>query len=264
MVEIDIKTKKDAELEKLVATLKKNKLAMSDSEARRMAEEMLSTSKRVTEDFSEREKKIFGEQKKDSEVELAHKQVEQLTANIGKGKSDVRIDIEGVDVNKPLKDIVEAGEQKPVEKEDTEVAVEVDEPEPSEPKFEPEPEPKAIPEEPGEEPEAESEAESKEPEEAKEREDSELDEEPAKEEPKSEAEPEEPDEEPVEEEPESELEPKPDEESESKDDDSGMDVEVKELDESDKPKKSEEERKKEIDDMPESKIDLADVFKSNK
>nr|MCK4930364.1 hypothetical protein [Nanoarchaeota archaeon] len=121
---VDVKTKEELEIEKLAITLRKNKLASSEGEARRMAEEMLTTGKKVSEDFAEREKKIFGEEKKDAEVELAHKQVEQLAANIGKGKADVRIDIPGIDVNKPLRELVKE-EEELVEKEDDEVAVEI-------------------------------------------------------------------------------------------------------------------------------------------
>jgi hypothetical protein len=106
MADIGIKSKHDEEVESLAMNLRRNRLASSDSEARRMAQEMLSTGKKVQDDFAEREKKIYGTQVKNPEVELAHRQVEQLTNNISKGKSNVRIDIPELDLNKPLKDIV--------------------------------------------------------------------------------------------------------------------------------------------------------------
>nr|MCK4930268.1 hypothetical protein [Nanoarchaeota archaeon] len=42
------------------------------------------------------------------------------------------------------------------------------------------------------------------------------------------------------------------------------DVEIKELDDREQPKKSEKERKEEIKDMPESEVDLTNVFDVNK
>ena len=122
---MDIKTKRESEIESLAMMLRKNKLASSDSEARRMAEEMLNTSKKVSDDFADREKKYFGEQRKDAEVELAHKQIEQLASNLARGKPDVRIDLEGIDVNKPLRELIPEDEE-PSETED-EDAVELKE-----------------------------------------------------------------------------------------------------------------------------------------
>ncbi|KYK27111.1 hypothetical protein AYK26_00230 [Euryarchaeota archaeon SM23-78] len=342
MIDVDkIKTKKDEEIEKLVANLRKNKLASSDSEARRMAEEMLSTSKKVSEDFAEREKRIFGEDKKSVEVELAQKRVAEISSNIARGKADVRIDVEGVDVTKPLKDIVKEQEE-PIEREDDEIAVDVtptreeevseepaeleaevefekpeleaeeteeglevpepEVPETPEPEIPEAPEHHAGPEAP--EPlEPESEDEIPEPPYPEEKEGFWVHEpEPIREvEPELEEDLEEKDEEPEEDidesvleseepEPEEEPEEKPDygdegiedqtvgedeateepEESEPKEpseefgDEEEPDVKIKELDESDKPKKSDEQRKKEIEKMPESKVDLSKVFKSSK
>jgi hypothetical protein len=106
MADFNIKSKHDEEVEELARNLRRNKLASSESEARRMAEEMVNTSKKVHDDFAEREKKIYGGEKKSPEIELAHKQVEQLATNIAKGKSNVRIDIPELDVTRPLKDLV--------------------------------------------------------------------------------------------------------------------------------------------------------------
>src|SRR4030042_1831435 len=64
MADFNIKSKRDEEIEALAMNLRRNKLASSDSEARRMAEEMLSTSKKVQDDFVEREKRIYGGEKK--------------------------------------------------------------------------------------------------------------------------------------------------------------------------------------------------------
>lgn len=119
MADFNIKSKRDEEIESLAMNLRRNKLASSDSEARRMAEEMLRTSKKVQEDFVEREKRMYGGQaSKDPEIELAHKQVEQLASNLAQGKTNVRIDIPEIDVNKPLKEIV--GDDPDYEKEDDE------------------------------------------------------------------------------------------------------------------------------------------------
>jgi hypothetical protein len=106
MADFNVKTKRDDEIEKLATMLRRSRLANSDSDARRMAADMLETSKKVSDDFSEREKKMFGDQRKDAEVELAHKQVEQLTSNLARGRGDVRINVEGIDVNKPLKELI--------------------------------------------------------------------------------------------------------------------------------------------------------------
>jgi len=120
MADFNVKSKHDEEVEELARNLRRNKLASSESEARRMAEEMISTSKKVHDDFAEREKKIYGSERKNPEIELAHKQVEQLATNIAKGKSNVRIDIPELDVTRPLKDLV--AEHEGYEKEDDEEA----------------------------------------------------------------------------------------------------------------------------------------------
>jgi hypothetical protein len=301
MADIGIKSKHDEEVESLAMNLRRNKLASSDSEARRMAQEMLSTGKKVQDDFVAREKKIYGTQVKNPEVELAHRQVEQLTSNLSQGKSNVRIDIPELDLNKPLKDIV--GEDDDYsEKEDDEI-IEMKEDSASEP----------AEESPGEE-QAESvdelsEEVAEEPiEEAGEQEQESEQDEKAEEVSEDNKEVEEPAEEPAEP---SEEEPKADEDAaaDDEDDDSGdigpgdapnqpvevektaddgdeddggdgdddsgeggdddksdgePDFSVKELDGSEQLKKSEDDRKAEISRMEESRINLTNVFNVHK
>lgn len=293
------KTNRDEEIERLAMMLRKNRLASSDSEARRMAAEMLETSKKVAEDFSEKEKQIYGEQRKDPEIELAHKHVEQLAANLAKGRGEVRINLEGVDLNKPLKELV--AEEESHEEPDEDDAVElVEEPvegiESSKSVDEPIPEEKYAPEEA---------AESSEPVEIEERVEVHIPEELEVEridtsEDYSEGEDADRgsgDEAPVDDFPIHESEPEGAEQRESKDEavpsesveqsgesfdegssfegeskdfdeeaagDEELDFSVKELDTKEQLQKSEEERRKEREKMPESKVDLSKMFDVNK
>jgi hypothetical protein len=112
----------NAEIEKLARTLRASKLAVSESEAYRMATDMLSTSKKVHDDFKERDQKLYGEHKQSSEIETAHKMMEKITHNMGTGKSNVRIDIAQLDLGKPLKQLIEEQEE-PIEKEDEDDAI---------------------------------------------------------------------------------------------------------------------------------------------
>jgi uncharacterized pyridoxamine 5'-phosphate oxidase family protein len=120
MADFNIKSKRDEEVETLATNLRRNRLASSDSEARRMAEEMLSTSKKVHDDFTQREKTFYGDQKKNPEVELAHRQIEQLASNLARGKSNVRINIPEINVDKPLRELV-TPEYYPEKEDDEEV-----------------------------------------------------------------------------------------------------------------------------------------------
>jgi hypothetical protein len=106
--------RQEEEIEKLVRTLKNSKIATSESDARRMAEEMLGISRKVASDFAERERKIYGDQKQSHDVDVAHKQMELLASNMGKGKSNVRLGLDEIDVEKPLRDLVKQ-ESEPVE-----------------------------------------------------------------------------------------------------------------------------------------------------
>lgn len=282
MADFNVKSKHDEEVEELARNLRRNKLASSESEARRMAEEMISTSKKVHDDFAEREKKIYGSERKNPEIELAHKQVEQLATNIAKGKSNVRIDIPELDVTRPLKDLV--AEHEGYEKEDDEEAGDETEAHDAEAK-----------EETNEEPEHEVEEVKTD--------------EPAEQEPSEEHSDEDDDDNgdvgPGDEPAEPVQVNKPDDDSDEGGDDGGdeggddgsgdgserkpdddvpVDVEkeaasddgdgsdeeeepdftVKELDNNEQLRKSEEERKAELDKMPESRINLTNVFNIHK
>ncbi len=271
MADFNIKSKRDEEIESLAMNLRRNRLASSDSEARRMAEEMLRTSKKVQDDFAEREKRIYGGGRESPEVELAHKQMEQLASNIAQGKSNVRIDIPELDVNKPLKDII--GDDSDYEKEDDEEVMVKEEPQ------------EEVQEEAGGDAGEEGEPEEVEPEEES-SEELVVDEEPddagpgdAPEEPvqvdeddgsddgsdkndddeSGDDSEEEPADAPIDE----------TEKEEASDDCAGPiegepDFSVKELDNSEQLRKSEEERKAEVSKMEESKINLANMFNVNK
>jgi hypothetical protein len=94
-----------AEVEKLARTLKASRVAVSESEAYRMAEEMLVTSRKVHEDRKAREQEMFGRERRNVESENAQKIMEKISANMAKGR-DVRIDIDELDLEKPLKELV--------------------------------------------------------------------------------------------------------------------------------------------------------------
>ena len=271
MADFNIKSKRDEEIESLAMNLRRNKLASSDSEARRMAAEMLTTGKKVQDDFAEREKRIYGDQRRTPEVELAHKQMERLASNIAQGKSNVRIDIPELDENRPLRDIV--GGDSDYEKEDDEEVTVKEEPQVE------------VQEEAGEEAGEEGEPEEVEPEEES-SEELVVDEEPG------DAGPGDAPEEPVQID---EDDGSDDGGGEGGDDDSGDDSEkepadapidetekeeasdecegpiegepdfsVKELGNGEQLRKSEEERKAEVSKMPESSIDLSNMFNVNK
>jgi hypothetical protein len=110
------------EVEKLARTLKQNKVAQTESEAYRMAEDMLNTGRKVQEDFKARDKAIYGQEVRNQEVETAHKLMERISTNIAKGRQDVRIDIKELDLERPLKEMVPQEEHSP-EKEDDDDAV---------------------------------------------------------------------------------------------------------------------------------------------
>jgi hypothetical protein len=272
MADFNIKSKRDEEIESLAMNLRRNKLASSDSEARRMAEEMLSTSKKVQQDFAEREKRIYGDQSRNPEVELAHKQMEQLASNIAQGKHNIRIDIPELDVNKPLKDIV--GDDSDYEKEDDEEVVVKGEPQ------------EEVKEESGDESGEEGEPDEAEPEEESPEEIT-VDEEPgdvgpgdAPEEPVRVDEDDDSDDDTgddsdddtgddSDEKPENDAPIDDTEKEEASDDSEGQgngedDFSVKELDNSEQLRKSEEERKVEVARMEESKINLSNMFNVNK
>ncbi len=263
MADFNIKSKRDEEVESLAMSLRRNKLASSDSEARRMAEEMLTTSKKVQDDFAEKEKRLYGSQKKVPEVELAHKQMEQLASNIARGKTNVRIDISEIDVSKPLKDLVR-DEYDDFEKEDDEVAEEL--------KEEPGKEVKSETSELSEEPSEETVRPEEEPSEEHESSDDEGDVGPGDEP----SEPLQADEfgddegdkgEDKDDSEEESAKDKPSEETseESSEDEGGdPDFSVKEIDNREQLKKSEEERRKEREKMAESKVDLNSMFNVHK
>lgn len=96
------------EVEKLARTLRTSRVVQSESEAYRMANEMLNTSKKVNEDFKKRDELYHGTQSKNAEVEKAHFIMEKLTENMAKGKPNVRIDVGELDLNKPLKELMPA------------------------------------------------------------------------------------------------------------------------------------------------------------
>ena len=274
MADFNIKSKRDEEIESLAMNLRRNRLASSDSEARRMAEEMLSTSKKVQEDFAEREKRIYGDQKKNPEIELAHKQMEKLASNIAQGRPNVRIDIPELDVNKPLKEIV--GEDSDYEKEDDEEVVVKEQPQ------------EQFGEEAGEESDEKGEHDEVEPEEEPAEGPTDeivVDEEPGDVGPGDEpGEPvqvdedddsgddgdegsdddsgEDSDEKPEEDAPIDEKEKE--EASDDASDEGDPDFSVKELDISEQLRKSEEEKKAELAKMAESKVDLSNMFNVNK
>jgi len=286
MADFSIKSKHDEEVEELARNLRRNRLASSDSEASRMAEEMLSTGKKVHDDFAERERKIYGDQKKNPEVELAHKQIEQLASNLARGRANVRIDIPEIDVSKPLKELVRENEA--LEAEDDEVATEVKEGPAGEPQEEPSEE---ATEEQTEEPEEEPEAEEQEPEDAEAEAPKEAEEELKLDDDQGDVGPGDEPAEPVQiDEPRKDDDEDRDEGGDKDDDKSGddsvfakeasseegehpdgddgeegeSDFTVKEIDNSEQLKKSDEERKAERANMPESKVDLSNMFKVNK
>ncbi len=275
---VDFKSRQEDEIEKLTRTLKSSRLATSESEARRMAEEMLGISKKVADDFKKREQQILGNKKMNVEQDLAHKQMEMLAANIASGKSNARLDLSDLnelDVNKPLKDLISEQEDQPDEKEEDdaveltsadEKVTEIDdvvEPadekdsvdesleEPSEqssswdkPVDENKEEPKQEVEEAdvgdeGPEPDDDSEAGSEE-EKAEEAPEEDAPEKPAGEE----------------------IDPEAAEEDDSEGTEAGDDFSVKELDSA--PVKSDGDRKQEIESMEESRIDLSNVFNANR
>jgi hypothetical protein len=98
-----------AEIEKLARTLKASRVATSESDAWRMAEEMLSTSKKVQDDFKAKDKALYNREK-NPEVETARAIMEKLSANMAKGMSNVRLDLKELDLNKPLKELIPAEE----------------------------------------------------------------------------------------------------------------------------------------------------------
>jgi hypothetical protein len=232
---MNINNSQEEEIEKLTRTLKNSKLATSESEARRMAEEMLGISKKVASDFAEREKKIYGEQKQSRDVEVAHKQMEQLAANMAQGKSNVRLDLDEIDVNKPLRDLVKQ-ESEPVEN-DEDDAVEIPDAESAEED--------AVEKTETANESAPEDAEPKKSEESVESDDDNFDDDDGSDDDK------EPEEKAEEAEPSTEA-------SEGSSED---DFSVKELD---TPPANPESRRKEIDGMEESKIDLSSMFNANK
>jgi len=251
---VDFKSRQDEEIEKLTRTLRNSKLANSESEARRMAEEMMGISKKVADDFREREKNMYGEQKKSAEHDLAHKQMEMLAANLASGKSNARLDLSDLSelqIDKPLKDLV-AEEEEPHNNEEDD-AVEVSPP--AEESAAPEP----AAEEPAEEksswdkPVEEKKEGEKEVEEVDAGEDADVDDDPndESEEEKSE--------DSSEEAPAKEA---ADVEAAEEDDSEGVDFSIKELDSA--PAKSDDDRQREIKSMDESKIDLSSMFNANK
>ena len=111
------------EVDKLARTLKNSRVAVSESEAYRMAEEMLSIGKKVSDDFKQRDEKIYGQHRQDSEMKTAQKMVEKISQNMGAGKSDGRVDIQQLDLGKPLKQLVEEQEEPIYEDEDDAVLI---------------------------------------------------------------------------------------------------------------------------------------------
>jgi hypothetical protein len=219
---VDFKSGQEEEIEKLARTLKSSKLASSESEAKRMAEEMLGIGKKVSDDFKKRENNFYNEQNKSREQQIAQKQVEMLVSNLASGKSNVRIDMaefKGLDVNKPLKDLI-SEEEEPVESDDDD-AVEIlpsrEKSLPVEKNFD-----DSVWNKPLDDDDDEGSEEEKE-----------------------------------------DLKEKHEESESSEEDDSHeIDFSIKELDSA--PVKSADERKREIDNMEESKIDLSSVFNANK
>ena len=94
------------EVERLARTLRTSRLATSESEAYRMAQEMLSTSKKVSDDHKEREKALLGAPKRNIEAENAQKIIEKITSNAAQGKPNIRIDLGELDLEKPLKELI--------------------------------------------------------------------------------------------------------------------------------------------------------------
>jgi len=246
VMRMDFNSKMEQEIETLARTLKNSKLAVSESEARRMAEEMLSTSKKVADDFAERDKRLYGAQPKNKDVELAHKALEQITSNMGKGHSNVRINIGELDLNKPLKDMI-SSEEEPSDREDDD-AVDL-----SEPKSAPANDWTQSIAEPGSAT-ASKDIESDVDDDSNDDLDSEEEREPA-DTLDEEKELEEIKEVPL-------QAPVADGDSDEIGEGGETDFSIKELSEA--PKKSEETRKKDIESMEESKVDLSEMFNANK
>lgn len=242
-------SKMEHEIETLARTLKNSKLAVSESEARRMAEEMLSTSKKVAEDFAERDKRLYGAQPKNKDVEMAHKALEQITSKMGKGQSNVRIDIGELDLNKPLKDMI-AKEEEPSEREEDD-AVDLDEPKAAPANDWAQPAAEPIPAAPAAAP---SEIESDIDDDSNDDLDSEEEREPSDSKLEEEKVSEESGDAPVQ--------APADGDSDEVGEGGETDFSIKELSEA--PKKSEEQRRKEIEEMEESKVDLSKMFNANK
>jgi hypothetical protein len=95
----------DAEVERLARTLRANRVVQSESEAYRMANEMLATNKKVHEDFKKRDSELYSGTVKNEESEKARIIMEKLTENLAKGRENVRIDVGELDLDKPLKDM---------------------------------------------------------------------------------------------------------------------------------------------------------------
>ncbi|MFH0870584.1 MAG: hypothetical protein V1866_06030 [archaeon] len=242
-------SKMEQEIETLARTLKNSKLAVSESEARRMAEEMLRTSKKVSDDFAERDKRLYSTQPKSKDVEMAQKALEQITSRMGKGESNVRIDVGELDLNKPLKDMI-ASEEEPSDREEDD-AVDLGEPkaapanEWTQPVAEPESvAPAALPKE------IESDVDDDlnddlDSEEEKDPADNNLEEKQSEEAEEAPAQA-----------------PAADGDSDEVGESGETDFSIKELSEA--PKKSEEQRRKEIEEMKESKVDLSKMFDASK
>jgi hypothetical protein len=114
------------EVEKLARTLRQSKVASSESDAFRMASEMLATQRKVHEDHKMREAKIYGEHLPNAEQKKATMIMEKLSENLSKGKSNVRIDVEELNLNTPLKEMVKE-EESPVEEEEDDAVLVNDE-----------------------------------------------------------------------------------------------------------------------------------------
>ncbi|MBN1792093.1 hypothetical protein JW826_00180 [Candidatus Woesearchaeota archaeon] len=100
-----------SEVEKLAKTLRANRLAISDLEAYRMAEDMLSTGKKVNADLRAREERMGISEKKDPQVESAHKLMEKISANLASGAGRVHINLGELDTTKPLAELVRQDEE---------------------------------------------------------------------------------------------------------------------------------------------------------
>lgn len=113
---MDLTPQQELEVNNLAMTLKRNKLAHSEMEAKRMAMDMLHIGKKVADDFKKRDDAMYADARndapKDAEQARAKSHLEQLTTNMSRGR-DVRINVDQmIKVDKSVGDQMRAFEVK--------------------------------------------------------------------------------------------------------------------------------------------------------